>query len=257
MLQVKYGVRKSFADSRMRIKGRFVKKEDEAVLREMNDASVSAGGPGLEPESKVTIGENTYQIGSLHTGSKKNPAFPKADESMDSSTPTPSFETPVVNEPPRSGAPGAYSSMGQPLNSTSASFRDDSANRPSPNRKRKAITKPKPGMASSGVLNPSARPTGGPPTSTPSTSNPPIPTSTSSWNTGVRPPPHPIRSTFTVGGPSGPSYAAAPVVTRGGTPHRSIYASRVNEYAWSAQRRPMGGAARPVGKPSPSLGARR
>jgi len=31
--KVKYGVRKKFADSRLRVKGRFVKKEDEAMLR--------------------------------------------------------------------------------------------------------------------------------------------------------------------------------------------------------------------------------
>lgn len=33
--QVKYDVRKNFADSRMRVKGRFVKKEDEELLREL------------------------------------------------------------------------------------------------------------------------------------------------------------------------------------------------------------------------------
>jgi len=33
--KVDYGVRKSFADSRLRVKGRFVKKEDEALLKEM------------------------------------------------------------------------------------------------------------------------------------------------------------------------------------------------------------------------------
>ncbi|CAN0455266.1 unnamed protein product [Hapterophycus canaliculatus] len=32
---VKYDVRKNFADTRMRVKGRFVKKEDEALLREV------------------------------------------------------------------------------------------------------------------------------------------------------------------------------------------------------------------------------
>ena len=32
--KVKYGVRKNFADSRLRVKGRFVKKEDEAALRD-------------------------------------------------------------------------------------------------------------------------------------------------------------------------------------------------------------------------------
>ncbi len=31
---VKYDVRKNFADSRLRVKGRFVKKEDEALLRD-------------------------------------------------------------------------------------------------------------------------------------------------------------------------------------------------------------------------------
>lgn len=31
--KVKYDVRKNFADSRLRVKGRFVKKEDEEVLR--------------------------------------------------------------------------------------------------------------------------------------------------------------------------------------------------------------------------------
>lgn len=33
--KVKYDVRKNFADSRMRIKGRFVKKEDEDIMREL------------------------------------------------------------------------------------------------------------------------------------------------------------------------------------------------------------------------------
>lgn len=33
--KVKYDVRKNFADSRLRVKGRFVKKEDEAMLREL------------------------------------------------------------------------------------------------------------------------------------------------------------------------------------------------------------------------------
>ncbi len=33
--KVKYDVRKNFADSRLRVKGRFVKKEDEELLREL------------------------------------------------------------------------------------------------------------------------------------------------------------------------------------------------------------------------------
>ena len=33
--KVKYGVRKNFADSRLRVKGRFVKKEDEMIMREL------------------------------------------------------------------------------------------------------------------------------------------------------------------------------------------------------------------------------
>ena len=33
--RVKYDVRKNFADSRLRVKGRFVKKEDEELLREL------------------------------------------------------------------------------------------------------------------------------------------------------------------------------------------------------------------------------
>ena len=32
---MKYDVRKNFADSRLRVKGRFVKKEDEELLREL------------------------------------------------------------------------------------------------------------------------------------------------------------------------------------------------------------------------------
>jgi hypothetical protein len=32
--RVKYGVRKNFADSRLRVKGRFVKKDDEEKLKE-------------------------------------------------------------------------------------------------------------------------------------------------------------------------------------------------------------------------------
>lgn len=33
--KVKYDVRKNFADSRLRVKGRFVRKEDEELLREL------------------------------------------------------------------------------------------------------------------------------------------------------------------------------------------------------------------------------
>jgi len=33
--KVKYDVRKNFADSRLRVKGRFVKKEDEELLRDL------------------------------------------------------------------------------------------------------------------------------------------------------------------------------------------------------------------------------
>ena len=32
---VKYDVRKNFANSRLRVKGRFVKKEDETLMREL------------------------------------------------------------------------------------------------------------------------------------------------------------------------------------------------------------------------------
>lgn len=35
--KVKYDVRKNFADSRLRVKGRFVKKEDEDIMRELLD----------------------------------------------------------------------------------------------------------------------------------------------------------------------------------------------------------------------------
>ena len=35
--KVKYDVRKNFADSRLRVKGRFVKKEDEELMRELKD----------------------------------------------------------------------------------------------------------------------------------------------------------------------------------------------------------------------------
>eukprot|EP01035_Chromulina_nebulosa_P022720 gene22720-29415_t len=35
--KVKYDVRKNFADSRLRVKGRFVKKEEEHVMRELLD----------------------------------------------------------------------------------------------------------------------------------------------------------------------------------------------------------------------------
>ena len=33
--RVKYDVRKNFADSRLRVKGRFVKKEDEEIVRDL------------------------------------------------------------------------------------------------------------------------------------------------------------------------------------------------------------------------------
>jgi hypothetical protein len=32
---IKYDVRKNFADSRLRVKGRFVRKEDESLMREL------------------------------------------------------------------------------------------------------------------------------------------------------------------------------------------------------------------------------
>jgi len=35
--KVKYDVRKNFADSRLRVKGRFVKKEDEDIMRDLID----------------------------------------------------------------------------------------------------------------------------------------------------------------------------------------------------------------------------
>jgi hypothetical protein len=37
--KVKYDVRKNFADSRLRVKGRFVKKEDEMLMRELMSLS--------------------------------------------------------------------------------------------------------------------------------------------------------------------------------------------------------------------------
>ena len=37
--KVKYDVRKNFADSRLRVKGRFVKKEDELMMRELMSLS--------------------------------------------------------------------------------------------------------------------------------------------------------------------------------------------------------------------------
>ena len=45
--KVKYDVRKNFADSRVRVKGRFVKKEAEDVLKQLLDPIVA---PGPEPE---------------------------------------------------------------------------------------------------------------------------------------------------------------------------------------------------------------
>ena len=45
--KVKYDVRKNFADSRVRVKGRFVKKEAEDVLKQLLDPIIA---PGPEPE---------------------------------------------------------------------------------------------------------------------------------------------------------------------------------------------------------------
>ena len=44
--KVKYDVRKNFADSRMRIKGRFVKKEDEAAIGAVMDLGDGGGDKG-------------------------------------------------------------------------------------------------------------------------------------------------------------------------------------------------------------------
>ena len=33
--KIKYGVRKNFADRRLRVRGRFVRKEDEELLRDI------------------------------------------------------------------------------------------------------------------------------------------------------------------------------------------------------------------------------
>lgn len=46
--KVKYDVRKNFADSRIRVKGRFVKKEDEAILLEVSTLTSKQPGDGTD-----------------------------------------------------------------------------------------------------------------------------------------------------------------------------------------------------------------
>ena len=46
--KVKYDVRKNFADSRMRIKGRFVKKEDEAAIVAVTELAHNDAGSAVK-----------------------------------------------------------------------------------------------------------------------------------------------------------------------------------------------------------------
>eukprot|EP00624_Nannochloropsis_granulata_P001447 evm.model.NODE_17242_length_7764_cov_16.608450.4 len=55
--KVKYDVRKNFADSRVRVKGRFVKKEDEAILIEVNTLTSREGAMDAVPASAGGGGE--------------------------------------------------------------------------------------------------------------------------------------------------------------------------------------------------------
>ena len=63
--KVKYDVRKNFADSRVRVKGRFVRKEDEEFLmKELTDRQSiedggSVGGGGDEGKIRSGGGRNT------------------------------------------------------------------------------------------------------------------------------------------------------------------------------------------------------
>ena len=56
--KVKYDVRKNFADSRVRVKGRFVRKEDEVYL--MNELSDQVGDGGTDSPNTNT---NASQVG--------------------------------------------------------------------------------------------------------------------------------------------------------------------------------------------------
>lgn len=46
--KIKYDVRKNFADSRVRIKGRFVKKEEEGCLKELLETKTGRSSSSLE-----------------------------------------------------------------------------------------------------------------------------------------------------------------------------------------------------------------
>merc|ERR1711916_37322 len=64
--KVKYDVRKNFADSRLRVKGRFVKKEDEEVLRDRiptatitDDAAGATSNDAQPPLQEAQTESNT------------------------------------------------------------------------------------------------------------------------------------------------------------------------------------------------------
>lgn len=67
--KVKYDVRKNFADSRVRVKGRFVKKEDEAILIEVNTLTSREGAmtPGGGQENSSCLASGTAPSDSLAT----------------------------------------------------------------------------------------------------------------------------------------------------------------------------------------------
>lgn len=67
--KVKYDVRKNFADSRVRVKGRFVKKEDEAILIEVNTLTSKEGAMDAAPVSAGGAGGGGGGVGDMSASS--------------------------------------------------------------------------------------------------------------------------------------------------------------------------------------------
>ena len=107
--KVKYDVRKNFADSRIRVKGRFVKKEDEAILLEVStltskepDATASSAEAAAAGELAALMGDDALAalegigIAHVHVGGRD------ADEGMQHELPPSPPSPPSAPSPPGS-----------------------------------------------------------------------------------------------------------------------------------------------------------
>ncbi len=97
--KVKYDVRKNFADSRVRVKGRFVKKEDEAILMEVNTLTSKEGALDSTASSSSAPPTPT----AMESGSEGTPTAPQVkleDLSGDANDPQPDDPSPAQPPPP-------------------------------------------------------------------------------------------------------------------------------------------------------------